>query len=107
MGLMVMVTVTSLAYFMLFVLVFWIQEAKGKPRTRKTNNKPPRMRPFLAERENGNQTSDVAMFQRKGTHEVRLSKKAAAPPEVSQSERLVRQRIVQIFAARMAPRSEE
>jgi len=92
---------------MLFVLLFWVKDAKGKTRTRKKDNQPLRMQPFLVKKATGNQTKDMAMIRRKGTGELRLSKRAATQSQASDSEILVRQRIVQVFATRVEPRRKE
>jgi hypothetical protein len=108
MGLVVLITVASLGcIFMLIVLVCWVQDAKGKSRTRKTASERPRMQPFLVEKENGDQTRDAATTRPTGTDGLRLSKKSPAQSAVSDSEILVRRRIVQVFATRMASRREE
>src|SRR5262249_52918720 len=105
MDLIVLIILASLGCtFMLFVLFFWVQDVKSKSRT---NSQRSRTEPFLVKRKNGNPTSDVAMIRRKGTGELRLSEKAAARSKASDSEMLVRRRIVQVFATRVAPRRDE
>jgi len=59
MGLIVLITVALLgSIFMLFVLIGWVQEAKGKSKKRNRASERPRMQPFLVK--NGNQPTDVA-----------------------------------------------
>lgn len=107
MGLIALITVASLGcVFTLFVLIFWVQDAKGKSKTRKTSSQSPRMQPFLVKGENGNQTRDVATTRGMRTGGLRVSEKAAQS-EVSDSEMLARRRIVQVFATRMASRRDE
>jgi len=106
MGLIVLITVALLgSIFMLFVLIGWVQEAKGKSKKRNRASERPRMQPFLVK--NGNQPTDVAAPRQTGTDRLLLSKDSPPQSGVGDSEMFVRQRIVQVFATRMAPRREE
>jgi len=108
MGLMIPVAAASLGcMYMLFFLHFCGRDANVNARPRKTNSAPPRTPVFLLKRETGNPARDVAQVRRKETGELRLSREPAVESDTKDSEILVRQRIVQIFATRVAQRREK